>query len=106
MNKPNLNFKPRVNPLIADLSEFLKNPANFAEIQAKLVASVQTTCTHSDVLEMAKCEKCTKNMIERRKLLKKLGFKNPRQYMEWRKIHLEVRKRFPLMDWKLNKPII
>jgi len=106
MNKPKLTFKPRVNPLIADLPEYLKNPANFAEIQKKIIASVQTSCTHSDVFEMAKCEKCTKKMLERRKLLKKLGFKNPRQYMEWRKIHEEVRRRFPLMDWKLNKPII
>jgi hypothetical protein len=101
-----LTIKPRLNPLIADLPEHLKNPANYDEIQAKIIASVQTSCTHSDVFEMAKCEKCTKKMLNRRKLLKSLGFKNPRQYMEWRKTHEEIKKRYPLVDWKRKKLII
>jgi hypothetical protein len=42
-------------------------------------------------------------MLDRRKLLKKLGFKNPSQYMAWKKIHTEIKERFPLVDWQAEK---
>lgn len=104
MNKPidlkKLSIKPRQNPLTAGLSDYLKNPANYQEIKKKIWESVQTTCAHSDVFEMAKCKKCTEKMLERRKLLKKLGFKNPAQYRKWDETHTEILKRFPLVDWK------
>jgi hypothetical protein len=105
-NKPKLDIRPKGNPLLAGLSPYLKDPKNYQEIKKKIWESVQTTCAHSDVFEMAKCSKCTEKMLERRRLLKKLGFKNPAQYREWDKVHQEITKRFPLMDWRLNKPII
>lgn len=100
MNKPNLNIKPRYNPLISSLPEYLKNPANYEEIRKKILESIMTNCSHSDIQEFAKCPKCTEKMLERRKLLKKLGFKNPAQYRAWQKTHEEIKKRFPLVDWK------
>ena len=105
MNKEEAKKLPKKinNSLVDTLSPYLKDPANYEEVQRQVVASVQTTCSHSDLLEYSKCPRCTEKMLERRKLLKKLGFKNPRQYMEWRKIHHEIKRRFPLVDWKKKK---
>lgn len=103
MNKPDLkklDIKPRQDPLTAGLSEYLKNPANFEDIQKIILNSFMTTCSHGSPAEMAVCKICTKKMLERRKTLKKLGFKNPKQYMAWQKTHTEIRRRFPLVDWK------
>ena len=86
------------------LPEYLKDPANFEDIQKKVFKTLEGTCTHTEIMEMAKCSKCTKKMLERRALLKALGFKNPAQYMAWRKTHAKIRELFPLVDWKsLNK---
>jgi hypothetical protein len=103
MDKPKIDIKTKSDPLTASLSKYLKDPANYHDIMRQVIASVQSTCTHSDVFEMAKCKKCTENMLNRRKLLKKLGFKNPRQFMVWRRTHEEIIKRFPLVDWERNK---
>lgn len=105
MDKPKidpkkLDIKPKSDPLTAGLSAYLKNPANYEEVQKIIFNSFQTTCTHASPAEMAVCSKCTEKMLERRKTLKKLGFKNPAQYMQWQKIHREIKQRFPLVDWK------
>lgn len=100
MDKPNLDIRPRFDPLTAGLSDYLKNPANYEEIQRIIINSFATTCSHGSPAEMAVCPKCTEKMLERRKTLKRLGFKNPAQYMAWQKIHTEIKARFPLVDWK------
>lgn len=100
MDKPNLTIKPRFDPLTAGLSDYLKNPANYEEIQKIILNSFMTTCSHGSPAEMAVCPKCTEKMLERRKTLKKLGFKSPKQYYAWKKTHEEIKKRFPLVDWK------
>jgi alkylated DNA repair dioxygenase AlkB len=100
IKKQDIDLKPKTNPLVASLPDYLKNPANYQEIQMKIIESVMTTCSHSDIGEFARCPKCTEKMLERRKLLKKLGFKNPAQYKVWQQIHQEIRKRLPLIDWK------
>lgn len=104
MDKPNLDIKSRKDPLTAGLSDYLKNPANFEEVQKIIFNSFQTTCSHSSPAEMAVCPKCTEKMLVRRKTLKKLGFKNPAQYMQWQKIHATIKQKYPLVDWsKLNE---
>lgn len=99
MDKPDIKFKSKSDPLVAFLPDHLKNPANYEDIQKKILATLKTKCSHSDMLEMSKCQKCTDMMIRRRKLLKELGFKNPAQYMQWRKIHEKIKEKFPLVDW-------
>ena len=37
--------------------------------------------------------------------MKNYGFKNPKQYFEWRRVHQEIRRRYPLMDWITGKQI-
>ena len=81
------------------MSKELKDPANFERIQRSIIETLQTTCSHNDVMEWAECPKCTDKMKERRALLKKLGFKNAGQYMAWRKVHEEIQARYPLVDW-------
>lgn len=104
MKKPKLSIKPRQDPLTANLPEYLKNPANYEEIQKIILKSFATSCSHGSPAEMAVCPKCTEKMLERRKTLKKLGFKNPAQFMAWQKIHTTIRQKYPLVDWsKLNE---
>lgn len=97
LDKPLPKFRP--NPLIASLPEHLKDPANYERIRRAIAETVQTTCTHGSIGEMAACMKCSDNMLVRRKLLKKLGFKNPAQYHAWQKIHNTIKDKFPLADW-------
>ena len=100
MEKPKIDLRPKVHPLLSGMSDYLKNPANYITVMKQIVDSVQTTCNHSDMLEMANCKKCTDMMLKRRRLMKKLGFKNAAQYMAWKKVHEEIQARYPLMDWK------
>jgi len=95
-------FAPR---LTDSLPDFLKDPANFLKVQQAIYKTIATKHSHGDVFEYAKCSACSRKMLERRHLLKSLGFKNPAQYMQWQKTHAEIRKRFPLMDWKTRTPI-
>lgn len=97
--------KQKTNPLIASLSDYLKNPANYETVQKQILDTFISTCSHGELLEWAACKKCTSKMLERRKILKKLGFKNPSQYMAWRKIHETIKERMPLVDWKAPRPI-
>lgn len=95
MKKP--NFK--VNPLLADLPEYLKNPANFMTVMKQILNTLAVSHSHSELEGYARCAECTRKMIERRKLLKKLGFKNARQFYAWRRVHEEIARSYPLVDW-------
>lgn len=99
MNKPKIDFKPKTHPLLASLPKYVKDPANFEKINKAIIETVQTTCAHADLDAYAKCAKCTEKMLARRALLKKYGFKNPAQYMAWRKTHEQIKRTFPLVDW-------
>lgn len=102
--KPNINLKPKLNPLIASLPDYLKDPKNYLKIQKLIISSLRGKCNHNEVVEWAECAKCQERFLNKRNLLKKLGFKNPAQYLAWQKIHEEIKKRFPLADWsKLNE---
>ena len=105
MDKPKISFQSRVNPLVANLPKHLKNPANFEDIQRRIYKTLETKCSHSDLLEFSKCSSCTSMMLKRRKLMRELGFKNAGQYLEWRKIHEKIKATMPLVDWK-RKSII
>lgn len=95
-----IHIAPKNNPILDGLSEYVKNPANYTEIKKKLLDTLATKCTHSDLLAYSACKSCTNKMLERRRLLKKLGFKSAAQYMAWQKVHEKIQERFPLVDWK------
>jgi hypothetical protein len=93
-------YSPELHPLLKSLPSHLKDHTKFYDIQKKILETIMTSCTHSDLVGFAKCSKCTKNMLKRRKLLRDLGFKNPAQYMAWRMVHEEIKKKVPLVQWK------
>lgn len=100
------NSFPKANkphPLIASLPKHLKDPANYDKIELALINSLATTHSHSDVLAWFNCKKCQSKIFEHRELMKKLGFQSPAQYLLWKKIHTEIKNRYPLLDWsKVN----
>lgn len=103
--------KYQLSPLIASMPEHLKDPANYERIKKAIAdtmvftdTKLEKVCAHENIEAMSKCPKCTKRMLERRLLLRKLGFKNPAQLRIWHKIHTEIQQRYPLVNWKeLNR---
>lgn len=78
------------------LPEYLKDPKNYHKIQKELLETMVCNKSHGEITDVFNCPKCTENMIVRRELMKKLGFKSPAQYMAWKKVHEEVKARMPL----------
>ena len=100
MSTPKVDYKSLTHPLLQQLPEFLKKPANFIPVQKKLLETLACKKTHSDPSEMFTCKTCAENMLKRRKLMKDLGFGDdddtPKRYMLWKKTHEELKARMPL----------
>lgn len=105
MTNPDITFAPQQSSVLAGLPEWLKDPANYEDVEKQIIQTFVSTCAHSEIMDWANCPKCTKKMLERRKLLKRLGFKNPAQYLAWKKTHQAIKERYPLVDWKAQKKI-
>jgi hypothetical protein len=99
--KPQIEFRSLLHPLLQMLPPHLKDPQNYEKIQKEIMASFVSNCGHNEMMEWANCKKCTKKMLQRRILLKRLGFKNAIQYMLWQRLHTEIKKRISLA--KYNK---
>jgi len=93
--KPDTFPKYVPDPLLASLPDHLKDPKNYEKIRRAVLDTLICPTTHSDVVKMAECPKCTENMLVRRKLLKELGFKSPAQYLAWQKVHETIKERVP-----------
>lgn len=95
------------NPVFNGLPEYLKDPQHYDKIMRSLLETLATTCSHGDPSEMAKCHKCTQNMLERRALMNKLGFKSSAQFMAWRKVMETIlgRTKKPEKTNKYNKKV-
>lgn len=89
------NQKSKLHPLLEMLPLYLKEPKNYLSIRKAIYETMATTCAHDSIAKMAECKKCSRNMMERRLLLKKLGFKNPQQYQAWQKIMEEIMRLYP-----------
>lgn len=74
------------------LPEFLKHPKNYKPIEKALLETLNCPKSHSDPLEMTQCKRCTENMLKRRQLMTKLGFKSPAQYMKWKETHEKIKE--------------
>lgn len=84
---------PKAKPVLSDLPDYVKDPANFRKIELALLDTL-TGCrkSHSEVFEMSQCTKCTTNMLERRTLMKTFGFKTPAHYLAWKKVHHKIQQ--------------
>lgn len=94
-----INYKPIKNPYFDNLPEYTKDPKNFKKIQRALLETLACGRIHSEPSEVFHCKKCNENVMERRKLMAKFGFKDAAQYMAWRKVHETIREKMPLVDW-------
>ena len=91
----NQNQKSKLHPLLEMLPLHLKDPKNYFRIKKEILDTVLTNCGHDSITKMAECKKCSENMMKRRLLLKRLGFKNPQQYHMWQKIHDKGMELYP-----------
>ena len=80
------------NPLLADLPEHLKDPANYAKVQKALLETLATTHSHGELFDWFKCTPCMNKARDHKELMVKLGFKTPQHYKEWQRIHHIMRK--------------
>lgn len=92
--------KSQMNPVLVGLPQYLKDPANYNKVQRVILETLAGRCSHGEVVEWAKCPKCQRRFAEKGLMLKKLGFSSSAQYLEWQKVHQEIKKKFPLVDWK------
>lgn len=95
--------KKTPHPLLKDLSDYLKDPANFDAVQLKLLHALASKHSHGEVLEWANCSDCQDNLKKHQDLMKDLGFISAAQYLAWKKVHetIKGRERLP----KYNTPV-
>jgi len=98
--------KSKLHPLLEILPLHLKDPKNYFRIKKEILDTVLTNCGHDSITKMAECKKCSENMMKRRLLLKRLGFKNPQQYHMWQKIMDEIIRLYPEMGFDNDKKYI
>lgn len=81
------------------LPEHLKDTRNYFKVKKMIMETILTKCGHDSIAKMAECKKCSENMVKRRLMLKKLGFKNPQQYHAWDKVHTQIIELYPEMGF-------
>lgn len=94
--QPEVEYKSKVNPMLARLPDYVKDPKNYLTIEKALLETLSCGKAHSDPIKMSECLQCTDNMKTRRELMRKFGFTSPAIYMAWKQIHQEIKKRIPL----------
>lgn len=87
------SLKYKLHPLLASLPEWLKDPQNCDRVQRVILESLASKHSHGEIVEWASCVQCQKRFAERGFVLKKLGFSSPQQYMAWKKVHEQIKKR-------------
>lgn len=97
-----ITLKPMLHPMIASLPPHLKDPANYEKIRKAIIEALAGNCSHSEMMDWAGCSACQERFQNKRAVLKSLGFKNPRQYMAWQKIHQTIKERVHFA--KYNEP--
>lgn len=86
--KLDVNKVPKLkpNPIFKGLSSSLKDPTNYLKTEDSLQSILKSDHKHKTASSYVKCEDCQTKYNERKKLMKKIGFKSIQQYMEWKKI--------------------
>jgi hypothetical protein len=93
-------FKPpKPHPLIASLPPHLKDPANYEKVQRVILEALASGHSHGEIVEWAACGACQQRFMERGDVLKKLGFSSAAQYLAWKKVHEEIKARYPLAKY-------
>lgn len=87
------------NPIFDGMPAYLKDPKNYEKIQKTLLDEIASGHSHSEIIGWYNCVDCQKKVQKRHAMMKKLGFKSPQQYLEWRKVHEKIRELMPLRKY-------
>lgn len=90
---------PKPHPMLATLPAYLKDTKNYKAIQLAILDAGATKHSHSEIGEWATCTHCQQKEKDRLLMMKKLGFQSGAQYLAWKKVHEEIKKRNPLVNW-------
>lgn len=94
------NYKT-LNPL-GHLPDYVKDPANYDKIQVALYEVMGCPKGHSEPAQAFDCKGCQQKALERRELMKKFGFRNAGEYLQWKKVMHQMERRVHLA--KYNEP--
>lgn len=78
--------KIKPNPVFKGLPKSLKDPTKYKETELLLFKILESDHKHDKPSDWMKCKICQDKFKEKKKTMKKLGFKNSSQYLEWRKV--------------------
>lgn len=92
----------KVHPMLASLPTYLKDPKNYEKVQRALLDAGATKHSHGEIVEWAACVYCQQRQHDRKEMMYRLGFRSGAQYMAWKQVHEEIKKRNPLVNWKLE----
>ena len=98
--KPDIAFKPKVDPVLASFPSNLKDPANFLKVKKAILDAGATRHSHAEVVNWAGGISCQRKQWDRKEMMKRLGFRSGQHYLIWCKIHEEIKRRVPLVKWK------
>ncbi len=74
------------DPLTKDLPATLKDPKCFKRVLKKVADASETGHEHKTILQWKVCKHCQQKFLERRAVVKKLGFASYEQFLKWKKI--------------------
>ena len=78
-------------PLTLFLPAYLKDPQNYDKINKVIIETLASKHSHGEVVEWATCVACQRRFHERGDVIRKLGFPSIKHYMEWKKIHEQIK---------------
>ena len=81
------------NPLLIGLPAYLKESKNYDKIRRVILDAGATRHSHSEMLDWSACKTCQRKQWDRKETMKRLGFRSGVQYLEWRKVQEEIKKR-------------
>lgn len=97
--KPDIHFKPKIHPILAQFPPHLKDPRNYEKIQRELLNAGATKHSHAEVIEWAGCKDCQGREWNRKEVMVRLGFKSGTHYLVWRRIMETIKSRVPLRKY-------
>ena len=81
------------NPL-STLPRHLKERENYKPIQKKLFGILQSTHSHAEVMDYAKCFPCQQRFQKYKEEKAKLGFVSTAQFLKWEKVGKEIMDKY------------
>lgn len=81
-----INKEHKPNPIFDGMPESLKDPACFEDIEKRLRSLLISDHKHKTIKAYIACKRCQTKLNKKREVMKEIGFKDVKQYSEWRRI--------------------